>query len=287
MSRCGRLDAAPSRRRSPHPCPRPSSSPAVRPASAASQRKRFAAEGWNVVATMRKPEPSLAEEYPDRIFVHALDVTDRASIDAAVAAAVARFGGLDAVVNNAGFTMVSIFEATPEDGHPPAVRDQRLRRDERHPGDGAAPARARRRCRSSTSAPASASSPCRCCRSTSPPSTPSRACRSRSSYELESQGIRVKLVEPGAMRKTSFGANGGAASQQAAVPEGYRALFRPRFVDDDGLSVCRHPRGGRRRRDPCRCRPTRRRGCAIRSDRTSRNMPACAGRRRKTTIAPA
>ena len=27
------------------------------------------------------------------------------------------------------------------------------------------------------------------------------------------------------MRQTSFGANGGAASQQAAVPEGYRAYF--------------------------------------------------------------
>ena len=44
-------------------------------------------------------------------------------------------------------------------------------------------------------------------------------------YELESQAIRVKLVEPGAMRNTSFGASGHAASAAAPVPEGYRRYF--------------------------------------------------------------
>ena len=41
-----------------------------------STARHFAAEGWNVVATMRKPEPSLADEHPDRILVEALDVAD-------------------------------------------------------------------------------------------------------------------------------------------------------------------------------------------------------------------
>jgi len=78
-----------------------------------STARHFAAQGWNVVATMRKPEPILADEHPDRMLVEALDVADPASIDAAVQAGIRRFGGLDAVVNNAGVTVVSIFEATP------------------------------------------------------------------------------------------------------------------------------------------------------------------------------
>ena len=79
-----------------------------------STARHFAAQGWNVVATMRKPEPGLADEYPDRMLVEALDVADPASIDAAVQAGIRRFGGLDAVVNNAGITILSIFEATPK-----------------------------------------------------------------------------------------------------------------------------------------------------------------------------
>jgi hypothetical protein len=35
----------------------------------------------------------------------------------------------------------------------------------------------------------------------------------------------MKLVEPGAMRNTSFTASGMAASQEAPVPEGYKRYF--------------------------------------------------------------
>ena len=59
-----------------------------------------------------QPDPGLADEHPARILVEALDVADPASIDAAVQAGIGRFGGLDAVVNNAGFSFVSIFETT-------------------------------------------------------------------------------------------------------------------------------------------------------------------------------
>ncbi|MBW7456628.1 SDR family NAD(P)-dependent oxidoreductase, partial [Paenibacillus sepulcri] len=75
--------------------------------------RKFTSEGWNVIATMRKPDESIAAENPDRIFVTALDVTDPASIETAIAAGAARFGRIDAVVNNAGISVVSIFEATP------------------------------------------------------------------------------------------------------------------------------------------------------------------------------
>jgi len=64
----------------------------------------FAARGWNVIATMRTPQAM------PNAFVTRLDVQDRASIDAAVAAGIERFGAIDAVINNAGFGVHGVFE---------------------------------------------------------------------------------------------------------------------------------------------------------------------------------
>lgn len=75
--------------------------------------QKFAREGWNVIATMRKPDQRLAEIYLERIAVYELDVTKPATIKAAIQAGVERFGRIDAVVNNAGVSVLSIFEATP------------------------------------------------------------------------------------------------------------------------------------------------------------------------------
>jgi NAD(P)-dependent dehydrogenase (short-subunit alcohol dehydrogenase family) len=72
----------------------------------------FHEQGWNVVATMRTPSAALSES--ERLRVLPLDVTDPSSVDAAIRGAVQRFGGLDAVVNNAGIGLLSAFEATPE-----------------------------------------------------------------------------------------------------------------------------------------------------------------------------
>ncbi len=77
--------------------------------------KKFANEGWNVVATMRKPDERIAAENPERILVTELDVTSPASIEAGIAAGIDRFGRIDTIVNNAGVSVVSIFEATPMD----------------------------------------------------------------------------------------------------------------------------------------------------------------------------
>lgn len=63
----------------------------------------FLAEGWNVVATMRNPADGAAIAAHEQALVTRLDVTDPASISAAVAEAEARFGGVDVLLNNAGY----------------------------------------------------------------------------------------------------------------------------------------------------------------------------------------
>lgn len=67
----------------------------------------FLDRGWNVVATMRRPSGVLPPS--DRLSVLALDVTDPASIAAAIDAA----GPIDALVNNAGFGWLNAHEGTP------------------------------------------------------------------------------------------------------------------------------------------------------------------------------
>lgn len=61
--------------------------------------------GDNAVVTARDLEKvrALVREYPDTGVAAALDVTDRDQVQAAVALAEERFGGLDVLVNNAGF----------------------------------------------------------------------------------------------------------------------------------------------------------------------------------------
>ncbi|HVV73062.1 MAG TPA: SDR family oxidoreductase [Verrucomicrobiae bacterium] len=72
----------------------------------------FHRKGWNVVATMRSPDGSFAGL--DGVLVTRLDVTDKASIASAVAAAVQRFGGIDVLVNNAGYGTLGALEAAPD-----------------------------------------------------------------------------------------------------------------------------------------------------------------------------
>ncbi len=70
------------------------------------------AAGYRVVATARRAEEvaDLAEAHPDRALAVALDVTDAGRIEAALAAAIERFGGVDVLVNNAGYGYLAAIE---------------------------------------------------------------------------------------------------------------------------------------------------------------------------------
>lgn len=77
--------------------------------------RRFQAEGWNVIATMRSPERETELTALDGVLVTRLDVQDVASIGAAVDAGLRRFGRIDALLNNAGYGAYGPLEATPLD----------------------------------------------------------------------------------------------------------------------------------------------------------------------------
>jgi NADP-dependent 3-hydroxy acid dehydrogenase YdfG len=73
----------------------------------------FHEKGWNVVATMRRPESESELNKLDRVLVTRLDVIDLESIQAAVKQGLDRFGKIDVLLNNAGFGVFGPLEATP------------------------------------------------------------------------------------------------------------------------------------------------------------------------------
>jgi len=64
--------------------------------------ERFAAAGWRVIATARRPE-TVADLIADGVATLPLDVSDEDSVVGAVAAAKRSHGRIDVLVNNAGY----------------------------------------------------------------------------------------------------------------------------------------------------------------------------------------
>lgn len=71
--------------------------------------EHFIKEGWNVIATMRRPQAAAFAGAAGRLRVMPLDVTDADSIASLIETA----GPIDVLVNNAGIGTVGAFEATP------------------------------------------------------------------------------------------------------------------------------------------------------------------------------
>jgi NAD(P)-dependent dehydrogenase (short-subunit alcohol dehydrogenase family) len=72
--------------------------------------------GHQVLATARNPDQlrALSHAYPDRVLATALDVTDPEAAASALAAGADRFGRVDVVVNNAGYSNLSPIETGTE-----------------------------------------------------------------------------------------------------------------------------------------------------------------------------
>jgi len=78
--------------------------------------------GWRAVVTARDADrvADLVEGHDDTALALALDVNDQAQVEASVAAAKAKFGQIDVLVNNAGYG----YQATAEEGDEAEIRAQ-------------------------------------------------------------------------------------------------------------------------------------------------------------------
>jgi NAD(P)-dependent dehydrogenase (short-subunit alcohol dehydrogenase family) len=75
--------------------------------------KVFAADGWNVVATMRSPEKEQDLVPSDNLMLTRLDLQNAASIQEAVGQILKKFGRIDLLVNNAGYGQYGLLEEVP------------------------------------------------------------------------------------------------------------------------------------------------------------------------------
>lgn len=193
----------------------------------------FLNRGWNVVATMRRPQPDL---FPatKRLAILALDVTDDNSIHQAIAGAVTAFGRIDVLVNNAGIGLLSAFEVTPE-----AIQREVFETNTfgvmnvcraiipQMNGQGGGTII------NVTSSAGIAPMPLVAIYAASKCAI--EGFSESLSYEMAMQGIHVKLVEPGMAPTTNFASN-GAHRMSGLIPASYAP-----FVQDFFAKLANYP----------------------------------------------
>ena len=186
----------------------------------------FLSRGWNVIATMRSPKAGLFEE-SERLLVTALDVTQPASISAAINQGIARFGKIDVLVNNAGIGLFSALESTPDEvihqvfetntfGVMAANRAIIPHMRERGSGT----------IINVTSSVGIAPMPLVAAYTASKYAI--EGFSESLAYELGQFGVHVKIVQPGFAPSTSFGTNSGGRREDL-LPEAY-ADFAGRYM---------------------------------------------------------
>ena len=74
--------------------------------------KKFAGEGWNVIATMRSPQKEQELKELENVLITRLDVQDHESIVKAIELGIEKFGKIDTLLNNAGFGTLGSFESS-------------------------------------------------------------------------------------------------------------------------------------------------------------------------------
>jgi NAD(P)-dependent dehydrogenase (short-subunit alcohol dehydrogenase family) len=185
--------------------------------------RHFHAQGWNVIATMRTPQPDILPQSA-RMRLLPLDVTDSDSIQSVIDAT----GPIDVLVNNAGVGVVGAFEATP-------LTTAREVFETNTFGvmammQAVIPQFRQRRSGvivNVTSSVTLAAMPLAGVYTAS--KTAVEGLSGSVAFELAAFNVRVKLVEPGYAPTTRFAANGGQR-MQGLIPEAYQPFAAPVFA---------------------------------------------------------